>query len=196
MLTRTIIAAAIVGVFAVPLAVQAADYGTRSGSSPSVSTRGGAQGDGSNTSQSDIANTPGKPGSSSPSSGEHAGVSAREFSRLDKNHDGYLSKDEVKLHPILRSRFASLDKNRDGKLSQAEASGGATVGSADTRTRISRNDRSTTRSSRSSANPANSTRGGDNTAVTGSAGTSGAANVSGSDIANTPGTPGSSSPTR
>ena len=196
MLTRTIIAAAIAGAFAVPLAVQAADYGTRSSSTPSASTRGGTQAD-SNTSQSDIANTPGKPGSSSPSSGEHAGVSAREFSRLDKDHDGYLSKDEVKLHPVLRSRFASLDKNHDGKLSQSEVSSSTTAaGSSESRTRISRNDTDTTGSSTSSANPSRSTRGSDNHAVTGSAGTSGAANVTQSDIANAPGTPGSSSPSR
>lgn len=194
MLTRTIIAAAIAGAFAVPLAVQAADYGTRSGSSPSASTRGGAQAD-ANTSQSDIANTPGKPGSSSPSSGEHAGVSAREFSRLDKNHDGYLSKDEVKLHPVLRSRFASLDKDHDGKLSQSEVSS-STTASTESRTRISRNDTDTTGSSTSNVNPSRSTRGADNHAVTGSAGTSGAANVTQSDVANTPGTPGSSSPSR
>ena len=193
MLTRTIIAAAIAGAFALPLAVQAADHTSNSGSAPSASTRGGGTADGSNTSQSDIANTPGKPGSSSPSSGEHAGVSASEFSRLDKNHDGYLSKDEVKLHPVLRSRFASLDKDHDGKLSQSEVSGGTTA-STESRTRISRND--TTESSTSNVNPSRSTRGSDNHAVTGSAGTSGAANVTQSDIANAPGTPGSSSPSR
>ncbi|HEY6864500.1 MAG TPA: EF-hand domain-containing protein, partial [Burkholderiales bacterium] len=169
MLTRTIIAAALAGAFAVPLAVHAADYGTRSSSTPSASTRGGAQADGSNTSQSDIANTPGKPGSSSPSSGEHAGVSASEFSRLDKNHDGYLSKDEVKLHPVLRSRFASLDKDHDGKLSQSEVSSGTTA-STESRTRLSRNDTDTTGSSTSNVNPSRSTRGADNHAVTGSAG--------------------------
>jgi hypothetical protein len=196
MLTRTIIAAAIAGAFAVPLAVQAADYGTRSNANPSASTRGGSNADGSNVSQSDIANTPGKPGSSSPGAGEHAGVSAREFSRLDKDHDGYLSKDEVKLHPVLRSRFASLDKDHDGKLSQSEVSGSTTASTSESRTRISRNDRDTTGSSTSSVNPSRSTRGSDNQAVTGSAGTSGAANVTQSDVANAPGTPGSSSPSR
>ncbi|MGE5525468.1 MAG: EF-hand domain-containing protein [Rhodospirillaceae bacterium] len=41
------------------------------------------------------------------------------FKSLDKNKDGYLSKDEVKGTPHDKD-FATLDKNRDGKLSREE----------------------------------------------------------------------------
>lgn len=41
------------------------------------------------------------------------------FKSLDKNKDGYLSKDEVKGTPH-EKEFATLDKNRDGKLSREE----------------------------------------------------------------------------
>jgi hypothetical protein len=41
------------------------------------------------------------------------------FQSLDKNKDGYLSKDEAKGTPHDKD-FAALDKNRDGKLSRQE----------------------------------------------------------------------------
>jgi EF hand domain-containing protein len=158
MLSKALITTAVAGALALPLAGYAADYGNSSAStaSPSTSTRGGTPGatsNPSNTSQADIGNTPGTPGSNSPSAGASGSVniSATEFDKLDKNHDGSLSKDEVRLHPILRGKFASLDKNHDGKLSQAEVSG-STVSSADTGKGTAKSSRSDARVA-SSANP-------------------------------------------
>jgi EF hand domain-containing protein len=202
MLSKAIITTAVAGALALPLAGQAADYGSSNSAStgsPSTSTRGGtpgATGNASNTSQADIANTPGKPGSSSPSSGASGSVniSASEFDKLDKNHDGSLSKDEVRLHPILRGKFASLDKDHDGKLSQSELAAGSTVGSTDESGKRGARAGSDARVA-SNVNPDTSTRGG--TAM-GSARPSDSnantANVSGDGVSNTPGTPGTSSP--
>ena len=50
------------------------------------------------------------------SSGAQAGG---DFKSLDKNHDGSLSKDELKGN-AQASNFDKLDKNHDGKLSQDE----------------------------------------------------------------------------
>lgn len=42
------------------------------------------------------------------------------FDRLDRNHDGYVSRDEAKDAPELQTRFSELDVNNDGKLSREE----------------------------------------------------------------------------
>ena len=52
------------------------------------------------------------------SSGNDGGAEAM-FAALDKNGDGFLSKDEVKGTPH-ESEFALIDKNGDGKLSRDE----------------------------------------------------------------------------
>jgi hypothetical protein len=57
-----------------------------------------------------------------------SGASATEsmFNALDKNHDGFISREEVK-GSAGEKDFAALDKNNDGKLSREEhaaASGG------------------------------------------------------------------------
>jgi hypothetical protein len=69
-------------------------------------------------------------------------ISASEFRQMDKNHDGFLSKDEVQGNSSLSANFDSLDKNHDGKLAQAEVTGSASASSSP-RERISRNDSST-----------------------------------------------------
>ena len=46
---------------------------------------------------------------------------SREFSELDKNKDGYISKDEAKGSEHEKD-FAKYDKNKDGKLSKQEFS--------------------------------------------------------------------------
>ena len=44
----------------------------------------------------------------------------RRFAELDRNHDGFLSRDEANDAPELQARFSELDANNDGKLSRAE----------------------------------------------------------------------------
>ena len=45
---------------------------------------------------------------------------ASNFDPLDRNRDGYISRDEAKDAPELRTRFSELDTNNDGKLSREE----------------------------------------------------------------------------
>lgn len=42
------------------------------------------------------------------------------FNKLDKNHDGYLSRTEAAAAPTVAKRFKQADRNNDGKLSRAE----------------------------------------------------------------------------
>ena len=56
---------------------------------------------------------------SSASQGKSDGGAEAMFKALDKNHDGYLTREEVKGTPHDKE-FSSLDKNHDGKLSRAE----------------------------------------------------------------------------
>lgn len=42
------------------------------------------------------------------------------FNRLDKNKDGFISRDEVGKRSALAKRFDKLDADHDGKLSRAE----------------------------------------------------------------------------
>jgi EF hand len=49
------------------------------------------------------------------------GASARDrFDELDRNHDGYISRDEAKNASELDTRFSELDRNNDDKLSRDE----------------------------------------------------------------------------
>ncbi len=45
---------------------------------------------------------------------------AEYFSRLDKNQDGFISRDEAKGHQHLAAHFDKIDANSDGKLSKQE----------------------------------------------------------------------------
>jgi hypothetical protein len=58
-------------------------------------------------------------GAASEKGSSSASTESREFDRLDKNKDGYLSRDEVKGTEHDKD-FAKLDKNNDGKLSRQE----------------------------------------------------------------------------
>src|SRR5258706_13961903 len=48
------------------------------------------------------------------------GGSAALFDRLDKNKDGFVTRDEARDATELQGRFAELDINNDGKISREE----------------------------------------------------------------------------
>lgn len=56
-------------------------------------------------------------------------TSSMNFERLDKNSDGYVSRDEAKGNKSVESSFRGLDKNNDGKLSRSELNSSSAVGS-------------------------------------------------------------------
>jgi hypothetical protein len=56
-------------------------------------------------------------------------TSSMNFERLDKNSDGYVSRDEARGNKNLESSFKNLDRNNDGKLSRSELDGSSSVGS-------------------------------------------------------------------
>jgi hypothetical protein len=68
------------------------------------------------------------PARNSPTAQEQR-TSSMNFERLDKNSDGYVSRDEARGNKNLESGFKGLDKNNDGKLSRSELGGSSSVGS-------------------------------------------------------------------
>ena len=46
--------------------------------------------------------------------------SEKDFRALDRNGDGFLSRDELESSKVLAVRFDAADKNRDGRLDLAE----------------------------------------------------------------------------
>jgi EF hand domain-containing protein len=117
MRSQILIAAAVAGLAAAPIAL--AQYG-----SPSTPGAPGSSGmdkppPGTSSRGSTAGSTAGAT-SGSPSGSPQASLSMRDFQSLDKNKDGFLSKDEVRGNANLSSQFDRLDANRDGKLSQSE----------------------------------------------------------------------------
>ncbi|MDQ3511516.1 MAG: hypothetical protein M3414_07515, partial [Pseudomonadota bacterium] len=49
-----------------------------------------------------------------------SGDSSFNFSDMDKNGDGFVSRDEAQSHSNLIDEFAALDKDSDGRLSREE----------------------------------------------------------------------------
>lgn len=47
---------------------------------------------------------------------------AKQFKKLDRNKDGFLSRSETAIDPALWSRFSSYDSDKDGKLTLSEYS--------------------------------------------------------------------------
>lgn len=66
------------------------------------------------------------PASSSPS----ADTSSMDYSKLDTNGDGVISKDEAKGDANLSSQFSTLDTDKDGKLSSSELAKAKSKGSS------------------------------------------------------------------
>ena len=125
---KTLIALAVAGAFAAPLAAQASADSDRT-----LIAQGGASGGSSmGTGPSGGAATPGGPGQR-PSTGEPAapnernagsaagasGAAAGSFSALDRNSDGYVSREEAR-NAQWSNRFSELDKDNDGRLSPSE----------------------------------------------------------------------------
>jgi hypothetical protein len=113
MMFKTLIAAAVAAAFALPFSASAAgDKADKaaSGSSAGTSTSGSAAAGGTSGSAGDKAS-----GGATKSDG---GAEAM-FKSLDKDKDGFMSKEEVKGTPHDKD-FSSLDKNKDGKLSREE----------------------------------------------------------------------------
>ena len=134
-MVKTLIAIAVAGAFALPLAAHA------SGSDNIVLAQagggGGGGGDASTSTRQPGATPPGSVSPGTPRSAatgadrdtgadRHANPSGSDrstsgsFERLDKNHDGFISRDEGKDAPELNTRFTELDQNNDGKLSPDE----------------------------------------------------------------------------
>jgi len=63
---------------------------------------------------------PGTMESDKMNSGSGASRRSSNFDRLDRNRDGYLSRDEAKDAEELQTRFSELDVNNDDKLSREE----------------------------------------------------------------------------
>ncbi len=56
------------------------------------------------------------------------GTTSMDYSKLDTNGDGVISKDEAKGDPALSSQFSTLDADKDGKLSSSELAKAGTKG--------------------------------------------------------------------
>jgi Ca2+-binding EF-hand superfamily protein len=90
---KTLMTVAVAGVFALPVAASA-------GSDNTVVAQAGGGGGGADA------------------TGE--AMRSSNFDRLDRNRDGFISRDEAKDAPELQTRFSELDTNNDGKLSREE----------------------------------------------------------------------------
>ena len=123
---KTLIAAAVAAAFALPFSASAAgDKADKAASSSDKSAPSGAT-------KSD-------------------GGAEAMFKALDKNNDGFMSKEEVKGTPHDKD-FSTLDKNDDGKLSP----GGACRCAGALRRRVAGSSRSQSKKPESSSKPAES----------------------------------------
>ena len=113
---KTLIAVAIAGAFAVPFAAQASADGDRmilaQASSGAPGGAAGAPGGAA------AGSSGGQAGAGAPGTGP--GVAPTDMTQLDKNNDGYVSREEASDESALNSRFSELDKDSDGRISRSE----------------------------------------------------------------------------
>jgi len=100
---RTLIAAAIAAAFALPLSAQTAGDKASSGSSAGTTAPSAIR----------------SPSTGSARTSASSKVAGAMFKDLDKNNDGFISRDESKGSPHEKA-FDKLDTNADGKLSESE----------------------------------------------------------------------------
>jgi hypothetical protein len=117
---KTLIAVAVAGAFSVPFAAL-------------------AQGTGGSTTAPSATHPQGNPPASAPAGSQTSGTGATgegnaSWTKLDKNKDGYLSREELKGDNALSSRFTEMDKDNDGRISKEEfnaaSSGAGATGSS------------------------------------------------------------------
>jgi len=101
---KTLIAAAVAGAFPFVVLAQATSQPQQGRTPP-----------GSPASPGSIDQRSGVTGATTPS--------AALFERLDKNKDGFVTRDEARDATELQGRFAELDKDNDGKISRSEMRG-------------------------------------------------------------------------
>jgi hypothetical protein len=119
MKTKTLIAVAIAGAFAVPFAAQASVDGDRMILAQASS---GAQGGATGAPGGAAAGSSGGQGSAG-APGTGPGMAPTDLTQLDKNNDGYVSREEASGESALNSRFSELDKDSDGRISRSEWEG-------------------------------------------------------------------------
>jgi len=78
-----------------------------------------------------LAQSPGRTTTDPKDSNPASGASAGGFAAIDRNGDGYISRDEAR-EATWANRFSELDKDNDGRISQSEfnAMGSTSAGSA------------------------------------------------------------------
>jgi hypothetical protein len=113
---KTLLAVAVAGAFALPLAAQASADGDRM-----ILAQAGGPAGASSTGTGPTGGTPsprtaGEP--KAPTGGAAAGATTTRYHRLDTNHDGYVSREEAAAASGLS--FSDYDKNNDGRLSADE----------------------------------------------------------------------------
>jgi len=135
---KTLIAVAVAGAFAVPFAAQASADNDRmilaqAGSSAGTGgASGGAAAQGATGSSGAAQGATGSSGAAQGATGSSAaspggpgaGVPPTDITQLDKNNDGYVSREEMGADPRA-GNFDDLDKDRDGRLSRDEWSAGS-----------------------------------------------------------------------
>jgi len=111
---KTLIAVAVASAFPSLALAQAATSQPQEGRTPP----------GTRASPGSIDDQSGKsaPGTGTSATDRTTGSSAL-FNRLDKNNDGFVSRDEARDATELQGRFAELDKDNDGKISASEMRG-------------------------------------------------------------------------